>query len=113
MQESAHRFVAGVWFSGLEVLHKSLRFFFGRRSLEEAPADKIDQFPRFFPKLRGRELTDVDRIALDLLGQLRGGAITGIGAFNSLLRVHRHDGVAVNRSEEHTSELQSPMYLVC
>src|SRR5437764_2982213 len=27
--------------------------------------------------------------------------------------VHAHPGLACTRSEEHTSELQSPMYLVC
>src|SRR5437763_8434203 len=36
-----------------------------------------------------------------------------VGRTGSVLRPDLHRGLDAGRSEEHTSELQSPMYLVC
>src|ERR1017187_6194235 len=49
-----------------------------------------------------------------LLGMLFGGGMFGgLGGMSSIFGLILQIGLIVIRSEEHTSELQSPMYLVC
>src|SRR5437879_10074419 len=48
------------------------------------------------------------------LGKLLGGQVMHLVDMAGALAAHRHsNSYVVTRSEEHTSELQSPMYLVC
>src|SRR5438876_7422324 len=51
------------------------------------------------------------RRSSDLIGpaRLRIGGIGGVVTHPT----YRHQGIAPHRSEEHTSELQSPVHLVC
>src|ERR1700736_4672426 len=97
MDEAAHRLIAHVRFSRLEVLHKSFSFFLGRRALEKPRAQTIDKFARFIAQLGWRELANVDRLSSDLLGQLRRTNESQIAALPSLRRARRENRVAVDQ----------------
>src|ERR1700731_493488 len=97
MDEAAHRLIAYVWFSCLKVLHKSVRFFFGQRTLEKPRAQTIHKFARLIAQLRWRELAHVDRVSSDLPGQLRRTNKSQIAAWPSLRRARRRNRVAVDQ----------------
>src|SRR5437762_8108122 len=56
----------------------------------------------------GEKVDETARVILVLLPDPRAGAVPAVG-----VTVVHPDEICRERSEEHTSELQSPMYLVC
>src|ERR1700736_5608916 len=97
MDAAADRLIAQVRFSRLEVLHKSVRFFLGRRTLKKPRAQTIDKLTRFIAQLGWREFANVDRLSSDLLGQLRRTNKSQIAAWPSLRRARRQNRVAVDQ----------------
>src|ERR1700731_5391886 len=97
MDEAAERLIAHVRFSRLEVVHKSVRFLFGRRTLKKPRAQTIDQLTRFIAQLGWRELANIDRLSSDLLGQLRRTNKSQIAAWPSLRRARRQNRIAVGQ----------------
>src|SRR5437763_6859602 len=67
-----------------------------------------------FPTRRSSDLNVkvTDQVSLGAVGQSAAHKFSGSGD-NLFFGLHRERARGFGRSEEHTSELQSPMYLVC
>src|SRR5437879_3552007 len=72
------------------------------------PANPLAHERSTGPEIWEQMRHDVDAI---VVGVGSGGTLTGLGRFFNRVKPRR--GIEMVRSEEHTSELQSPMYLVC
>src|SRR5437762_9961202 len=110
-------------------LRRALGEYFDRIGYEVAGAGTgeagFEAFDRLRPDVVILDLHLPDVGGLDVLEQLksRGGSVillTGQGDIETAVRAMQLGAehfltkpVDLNRSEEHTSELQSPMYLVC